>query len=308
MRQLRGERSQAALSRWLRYRSNVVYLWEQGRRYPTAAGFFWLAQRCGVDVEAQLDRFLTERGDHGPASTPAGAAGFLRDLRGSRKSAALARDLGLSKHAIGRWMRGETEPRLPEFLHLVEGLSRSLLDFVALFADPAELPSVSEAWRRTLVARRLLREEPWAPAILLALELDAYQALEAHQPGWIAARLRLPEEVEARCLALLEDVGQIVRRGGRYSPVATQTVNLAPRERKWDLRQWWSSVANERLVPEMDGLASWNLFTVSQADYERLKVHHVQYFRELRSIVAESQGEERVVLANVQLIALDEEG
>ena len=38
IRALRGKRSQVALSRRLRYGSNVVRTWEAGRRFPSAWG------------------------------------------------------------------------------------------------------------------------------------------------------------------------------------------------------------------------------------------------------------------------------
>ena len=53
---IRGHRSQTAFSRWLGYRSNVVYSWEAGRRWPTGAEFFRVCQRAGVDVVAALER------------------------------------------------------------------------------------------------------------------------------------------------------------------------------------------------------------------------------------------------------------
>lgn len=49
------------------------------------------------------------------------------------------------------------------------------------------------------------------------------------------------------------------------------------------------------------GLYSYNLFTVSERDYQRLRQLHLEYFRELRSIVAKS---ERVVLAHLSLLPL----
>jgi hypothetical protein len=50
IRAIRGERSQVALSRRLGYRSNVVYMWESGRRWPTAAETLRAASLCRLDV------------------------------------------------------------------------------------------------------------------------------------------------------------------------------------------------------------------------------------------------------------------
>jgi hypothetical protein len=55
------------------------------------------------------------------------------------------------------------------------------------------------------------------------------------------------------------------------------------------------------------GLFAYNLFTVSLADLERIRELQRAFFRELRAIVAASRPEERVVIANLQLFALDED-
>ena len=54
-----------------------------------------------------------------------------------------------------------------------------------------------------------------------------------------------------------------------------------------------------------DGLWSYNVFAVSEADLVKIRELHLAYFRALRAIVAESSPTERVVVANVQLFALD---
>ncbi len=195
VRALRGDRSQRALSRRLRYESNVVYLWESGRRWPTAAGLFWLAHRTGVDVPHVVRRILPERKGQEDieAWTVPGAAEFLVALAGDRSAAALARDLGVSRHSVARWLRGETEPRLPVVLRLVHLCTSRLLHFLSQLVDPAGLPSVADEWARQEAARRLVAEAPWAPAFMVALDLDVNKE-RPHQPGWIAHRLGMPHE------------------------------------------------------------------------------------------------------------------
>jgi transcriptional regulator with XRE-family HTH domain len=58
VRALRGRRSQRALSRRLGYTTNVIYTWEAGRRWPTAAEALRLAERTGVELRAALTRFF----------------------------------------------------------------------------------------------------------------------------------------------------------------------------------------------------------------------------------------------------------
>lgn len=304
VRVMRGERSQPALSRWLKYRSNVVYLWESGRRWPTASSFFWLAHRTGTDVVAALDGFLPEREMSAEPWTIDGAAEVMRALQGQRSAAELSRELGRSRHAVARWLRGETEPRLPELLAMVALCTTGLLDFIALFVDPATMASTREDWRKLAAARALVREQPWAPAVLLALELDDYKATGSHTQGWLTRRLSLPEGVEARCLELLEQAGQIRRAGALWQVVTVQSVDTRTPGRKQDLKRWWGQVGMDR-IGEADGIVSWNLFTISEADFERIQQLQRQHYRAVRAIVAASEGSERLVLTHLQLQALD---
>lgn len=49
---------------------------------------------------------------------------------------------------------------------------------------------------------------------------------------------------------------------------------------------------------------SYNLFGVSNADLERIEALQRAYFRELRSIVAQSEPVENVAVVNLQLFSL----
>src|SRR5262245_34102929 len=58
VRALRGGRSQVAFARRLGFRSNAVYTWESGRRWPAASVFLDAAERVGIDVRLGLRGFL----------------------------------------------------------------------------------------------------------------------------------------------------------------------------------------------------------------------------------------------------------
>src|SRR5262249_18697944 len=74
------------------------------------------------------------------------------------------------------------------------------------------------------------------------------------------------------------------------------------------LKKWWLNIALERARAGHGGLHSYNLFTVSEADYQRLEELHRAYFREMRSIVAQSSPAERVVLGAVHLLSSGAQG
>jgi transcriptional regulator with XRE-family HTH domain len=315
LRAIRGRRSQEAFARRVGCRANAIYTWESGRNFPTAARALQAAARAGIDVGAALARFYQRP----PAwlveaepTSPQAIARLLDDLRGATSLVAVARATERSRFAVSRWLKGGAEPRLPDFLRLIEATSLRLLDFIACLVDPRALPSIVQAYLDLEATRRAAYDAPWSQAFLRALELQAYRALPTPEPGWLARRLGLPPAEEERCLSLLLDSGQVMRdERGRYAPARITTVDTrrdpaAARQ----LRAFWSRAAAERLQnpqPEAKTSAAYNVFGVSHADLARLRELQRAYFRQMRGIIARSQPVETVVLANMQLIDLSDE-
>ncbi len=305
---LRGRRSQLAWSRRLGYHSNVAYAWESGRRSPTAAEALRAAARAGVDLRTRLGAFL---GAPPPwfteldPATPEAVARLLVTLRGSVSNAELARRAGLSRLSVQRWLAAQTEPRLGDFLRLVQAASLRAVDFVAALVDPAALPSIGPLWRQLDARRRSAFELPWTQAVLRALELRDYTALPEHQPGWIAARLGLSPAEEARCIEGLAASGQAAWTGTHYRPTVMTVDTRGGPELSRRIKSHWTEVAKERIDAACPGQFSYNVFVVSNADFERIRELQRSYFQALRSIVAESEPGERVAVVNVQLFALD---
>jgi DNA-binding phage protein len=309
LRALRGRRSQTAFSRRLGYRSNVAHCWETGRNFPTAALTLQIAERSGVDVRAALARFYRSPPAWLARADPTSKASVVRllgDWVGHTPIVQVASAAGLSRFAVARALSGSAEPRLPDFLRLLEAASLRVLDFIAVLVDPMKLPSVAQAWRRLEAARTAAYDAPWTLAVIRSLELSDYRALPAHEPGFIARRLGLPIEVERACLSLLQDSGQIELHEGRYRIVLQPALDTRrDPERGRSLRKFWAEQAVERFGEGDDQIFSYIVFGVSEHDHTRIRELHRAYFRELRAIVASSEPVERVVLANVQLVRLD---
>jgi transcriptional regulator with XRE-family HTH domain len=307
VRALRGRRSQAQASRRLGYASNVVFDWEAGRRFPTAAGTLKMARRCGIDVRAALVRFF--RSDVCPEqldlASRAGVAWLLSHLRGNVQLGELAAASGCSRFALSRWLKGRTEPRLPDFLRVLDAGSLRLLDFLGELVDLERVPSLRAEWQQLRLSRELAYDAPWSHAVLRALELEAYRRLARHPPGLIARWLGIPPAEEERCLSLLLQSGQIRRTRNGYRVIETRTVDTrSDPVRSRELRAFFSRVAADRLVAGAEGDFSFNLFSVSAPDLERLRALQHAYFQELRSIVARSEPPEHIVLTNIQLLPL----
>ena len=305
---LRGHRSQVQWSRWLGYRSNVAYAWESGRRWPTAAETFRAAGRSGIDVHASLERFYGVRPpwlDDLDPSTPEAIARVIDDMRGSATVSDLARRAELSRYSVSRWLSGRTQPRLPDFLRVVQAASLRVVDLVAALVDPKEVPEISELWERLEARRHGAARHPWTQAVLRALELEAYVTSPKHEPGWIAARLGIDPDREATCLSFMEQTGQISWNGTHFrpEPLAVDTGRYPAVDR--ELKAHWAQVAADQIRAGSPGQFSYNVFAVSRADLERIREMHLDYYYALRTVVGESTPSEVVAVANVQLFALE---
>lgn len=306
IRALRGERSQLQFSRRLGFSANTVYSWESGRRWPSATRFFQAAIRSGVDLPVAMAPFYKRAPawlDQEPGSRP-WLVSFLEDLRGNTPILTLAERTGHSRFALSRWLSGRSDLQLPALLRFVDAASFRLLDFVALFTPPAELPSTARAWRRLQSARALAWGSPWAPAVLLALELIDYRDLPRHDPGWIASRLGLEPSLVQECLERLVAAGHAQLDGRHYRPSEILSMDVRRGRSGSELKRHWAGVARDLLDRE-EAIASYNLFTVSEDTLARLRELQRAHVRAVRSLVAESEQAERVVLMNLQLLPID---
>ena len=306
IRALRGRRSQLAFSRRLGFSTNVVHTWEARRRWPTASRSLAVAERAGVDLEAALARFygtVPAWVTSTPLTSPELVTRLLEDLRGRTNIGDVARRTGRSRFAVARWLKGDAEPRLPDFLRLIEAMSLRVLDFVAALVEPRLLPSFAGLWEKLESGRRAAFELPWSHAVLRVVELESYRR-EPHRPGFVAEQLGISLAEENECLGALLTSGQLDWDGTRYRAGAQLTDTRRHPEAGRVLKLFWARQALARLERESPGLFSYNLFSVSERDYERLRELHLAYFRELRRIVAESEPAERVVLAQLTLMPL----
>ncbi len=307
LRHMRASRSQTALSRRLGYSTNVVYTWESGRRSPRACEFFRCAERVGVDVPACAARFFSSEPGwlrDTPLSTAAGITRLVNELRGATPIRELAARCGHSRHAVSRWTRGQAQPRIHELVAYIDAATDRLLDFVSGFVDPALLPSVSDRWTELEGSRQLLVLQPWTHAIVLALELPAYRRLPAHLPGWLSRTLGIERQTEERCIEELVRTGVIKMQGSHYSVQGELTLDT---RRTPDagrrLQAHWAQTAVERIEAKQPGRWSFNVFTVSRADLARIEALHLEYFRTVRAIVADSEPEVAAAM-NVHLFEL----
>ncbi|MBX2799989.1 MAG: DUF4423 domain-containing protein [Myxococcales bacterium] len=302
VRALRGSRSQVALSRRLGYRTNAVYTWESGRRWPSASTFLRVAQRVGVDVGAALARFYRTPPPwlHEAEVGPELVALLLRDLRGRTPIGTLSERAEVNRYTVSRWLSGRTEPKLPAFLSMVEATTLRLTDFVAAFVDPEQIPSIRGAFAMREAQRTLALEEPWAPAVLRCLEIDLHTQEE------VANALQLPEAQVERCLRGLRRAGQIRPHpagGWRPAHVLVVDTRRSPESARL-LKSHWARAGTERLAAGAEGAWAYNVFAVSRGQLQRIQELQTAYFQELRSLIAEPEPAGVVALVNLQVVEL----
>lgn len=305
LRALRGTRSQRSMARRLGYRANPVTDWEHGRRFPTAEETLRAAQRLGIDVKSTIERFhpanLREesRGRYD-------VAGWLDALRGTTPVRQLAVRAGASPFAVGRWLRGDARPRLPDFLRVLDAATGRMPQFVAAFVDIDAVPSLKKRHDAATAALRAAYDAPWTEAILRVLDSVAYRRLPRHENQWIAQRLGLSPDDVGDSIALLTRAGAIERRRGLYRCADTSSVDTRGEPgRTRRLLEHWCDVARMRCgAPGPEDLLAYNVCGLSRMDYARVRDLLRRTFREVRSIVAASEPTEAVALLNLQFVSL----
>lgn len=309
VRALRGKRTQRALSKRLGYRVNVLSGWESGRREPPADEVLRLAARVGVDLRAGIERFDARlaAGLMGIEPTSEeGVAALVRALIDTRTHAQVARALSaqgaISRSTVARWALGSVAPRFSDLLRLVAECTHRLVDFVAVFADPASLRSVAKEHARIEAQRLLLREDPALAAVLPALTLRAYRELPKHREGWIAERVGITRAQEARGLALLSAAGVIGKRKDKYRVIDDRRVDVrADRDAVIRLQQHWAHVAADRAGRHAADLTRFHLVSVGERDVAALRALLGQLFERVDQDLAAVEDPDRVVLIGVLL-------
>jgi transcriptional regulator with XRE-family HTH domain len=309
VRALRGKRSCASVSRRAGYRSNVVQRWERKQAWPTAADFLRYCQGVRVDVAKAYGDFFGQSPEWLPPLTPASpeaVAAFLTQLRGKIAINAIAESASVNRYTMSRWLRGSSEPRLPDFLRLIEVLSRRLVDFLAVLTDPEALPSMKQRWARVRAARAIAYQEPRSHAVLRALELAEYRDTGFREPGFLERRVGMSTSEVQRCLTALQKAGQIRQRRGKWQPAQVLRVDTrADPAGARAAKLAWLEVAKERLERNAPGNFGFSLFAISREDLRRVRDLHLDYVRSMQALIARSKSSECVGLYCAQLLDLD---
>lgn len=307
VRALRGKRSCAELSRRAGYRSNIVQRWESGRSWPTVGDYLRLHRRFRRKG-SWIERFFHAEPAWAAeldASSPEAVAAFLRALRGKTTLLRIAELSGRNRYSVARWMDGSTEPRLPDFLRLVQACSRRLVDLVAALEDPEQIPSLRARWEHQQLSRKAAYELPWSHAVLRALELSDCPREREPQELFLTRKLGIERVRVKEALDMLLATSQVKRVGSGFAPRVVESIDVgADPERAHALRVAWTRTALERLERKKSGKFVWTVFAVSKEDLARMHALHLSYLRAMQQLFASSTRHDCVGLYCAQLLDL----
>ncbi len=292
IRAIRGRRSQVAFSRRLGYRGNVAAKWEGGHRFPTFGETLRAATLMGIDVPGALARFHAASADSWDPENPAVIHPWLTALQGRTSQMQLAESAQLSRQQVGRVLSGRANGRLPLVLTLLQAMTGRMPDLIAELVDIAQVPAVAREAEARKALARLAFAHPWSPAAR----------------AWLGAQKRVPVDQAAHRLSgvlglseadadvLIEAMvssgaASVVR--GQLRPAPETTVEIhATAEDVQKLRTHWSGVTADRVAQgAANDLFSFNVFAVSREDLGRIREAQRRFYREVRSIIADSPPE-----------------
>lgn len=252
IREARGPVTQVQASERLGYGTNVLYRWESGRRQPRAWEALALTMACGVDAE----RLWLNRPPwdviFADAGSPEGFVDWLAVHVPYTSQEELAQRTGLSRHAIGRLLSGEAQPRLSDMFRLLD-LQDGDLD--GWWANV--LGGGGSHDRSAFVRHPILR---WLRA---ALSLPSYLALPEHEDAWLARRLRRPVTVISAALRAGERAGLVSFSGGKWRLVDRAYRSSVPGAYEGIITGYVGHIEESMVTPEVAEDATAMLFTSS---------------------------------------------
>ncbi|MEL6343277.1 MAG: hypothetical protein AAFV53_09070 [Myxococcota bacterium] len=271
VRYWRAERSQFELSLDLGFSSNVVGNWESGRSACTVLSALRMAElRHPGALRLVLQAIPTTWPDGLRLDTRPGVALLLDRLMHGISLQYVTSNSQLSRHKVGRWLRGDAEPRLHEFVQLLM-VTHDLVEVFSLLAPglnmPDELPiEVSATEAETMFGLRTSR----------------YLALPEHDDEALAALVGHPPEDIRRELAHLERLKAIHRVDGRYAfQIPVQLSRRTPGSAHQQIAA--------RLARHTPRVSRGLLLVLSPEDLQEVEDMLKRYVRELRHVRADER-------------------
>jgi len=215
IRQLRGDLSQRDLSQKLGFSYNQIGKWESLVTQIKWDDFLHLAKTLNIPIEKHFREyfFWSLEEEFSPALS-------LRVLSMYMNS----RPIGWQrpKSLIEKWINGASMPDLSEVLMMMDSKPWVLIDWLSRFLDCSKISSLTQEYKRTLSILDVYFDNPVCSMVNAALQLQSYQALEAHDENLIAKETSCSHEEIRQALAVMLKFGTVILENGIYHTVVTE--------------------------------------------------------------------------------------
>ena len=306
IRTLRGRRTQGQVSRKLGYKANQVYRWEAGVQAVGWKEFVAFCRICGVDLRAACVELLKFEGN------PARSRELARHFLGGLKVSKFARQTGVSRFKVARWLNGRSDFTLDEVLELIERTQNGLFDFVFHLTRGAGIPRFKAESATKRRYAELLKVHPWISVLRVCLDLAEYKRLPRHAKGFISAKTGIPVEREDDFIAQAVAAGALRWEDGKLR-INNLGTNVRGDHAVESARvRYWAEQAAE--VFRVHGERSKSrfqlvIYSASDAAVARIREETLDFYTKLRAILAADGSEtDRIQVLGLQLLDMDDFG
>ncbi len=297
---LRGRQSTTRLSQRLGFRYDQVSRWEKGDKV-----FFWkdfckLCETLKVPLRKQLQfNYIYSHENFHDGSE------LMNALKGDKSISDFAKNLSRKRLVVSRWLSGETELPLAEFLHalyIVHNNADELLDGIVSIG---QLPYAASLLEARLKERRLIVKYPWISVLVGALNLEDCPP-HPDTAGFINARFGIKVSTVKKVLSDLQSLGILeLDSEGFFKHKRTFRVGPLKSDSRI-IKKYWLRLAQKSLE-QPEEMSGFFLLAVSDQGWAKVVQRYRQFFTELVEIVndpASGPPLKHFRVVNVQLLDL----
>lgn len=234
LKALRGKKSRTQMNQDLALSHNLFHRWESGKHKMPWQDFLHMAKLCHVPL-TQSFSFVWYKGD------PANTADLVKTLLAERKISEISAEMKISSSSLERWLKGKTQPSLPDLFKLIHVCTDRFVDFISLMVPANQLRSLTNLHELLSFERDLQRQMPWVALIPRCVELENYEKLPKHKEGFLAKIIGITAEEERKAVAALVKVGVLSWKKDKLF-VTSKYLNTDDPQRPWavmEIFKYW---------------------------------------------------------------------
>jgi len=305
LKTIRGRTSQNRLSIKLKFTFNQVSRWENGTRQLLWPDFVKICKTCNVDLSGALKRvFIYHKSVDNYSS-------LISHLTSDKNITEIAKTIKISRFTIRRWLEGISSPSFEEVMMLIDYFHASVIEFIDDLVGAEKINILKKEYNTIKKIKEFIFKYPFAPAVVLCLQLEEYKNLSTHKKKYISNKINITEEEEDKVLGGLLDLGVIGKDGNKYTILRENHLNLKNSFKESTLiKRYWIKRADKKLQkmdsPTLEDKFSYLLFN---ANKEQLKIIHEKYVDFYVSVLEMVQKNDtpsnNAMVMNLQIFKLD---